>query len=217
MDKAVPGASMGVYTNSGQVCVAGTRILVQRSIHDEFVERMTEFTKTIKVGDGLDPNTQLGPLISQRQLDRVMNYIDIGGGEGAQLASGGCRLGGALANGFFVEPTVFAGASNQMTIAQEEIFGPVASVIPFDEPEDALRIANDTPFGLAGGVWTQNLATAHKVSRGINAGTVWVNCYGVLDPAIGFGGTKMSGYGWKGAKEHVESYLYPKAVYINLG
>jgi aldehyde dehydrogenase (NAD+) len=217
LDKAVPGASMGVYTNSGQVCVAGTRILVQRSIHDEFVERMTEFTKTIKVGDGLDPNTQLGPLISQRQLDRVMNYIDIGGGEGAQLASGGSRLGGALANGFFVEPTVFAGASNEMTIAQEEIFGPVASVIPFDEPEDALRIANDTPFGLAGGVWTQNLATAHKVSRGIHAGTVWVNCYGVLDPAIGFGGTKMSGYGWKGAKEHVESYLYPKAVYINLG
>jgi aldehyde dehydrogenase (NAD+) len=217
LDKAVPGASMGVYTNSGQVCVAGTRILVQRSIHDEFVERMTEFTKTIKVGDGLDPNTQLGPLISQRQLDRVMNYIDIGGGEGAQLASGGGRLGGALANGFFVEPTVFAGASNEMTIAQEEIFGPVASVIPFDEPEDALRIANDTPFGLAGGVWTQNLATAHKVSRGIHAGTVWVNCYGVLDPAIGFGGTKMSGYGWKGAKEHVESYLYPKAVYINLG
>ncbi|EKT76747.1 betaine aldehyde dehydrogenase [Rhodococcus opacus M213] len=157
------------------------------------------------------------PLISQRQLDRVMNYIDIGGGEGAQLASGGNRLGGELANGFFVEPTVFAGASNEMTIAQEEIFGPVASVIPFDEPEDALRIANDTPFGLAGGVWTQNLATAHKVSRGINAGTVWVNCYGVLDPAVGFGGTKMSGYGWKGAKEHVESYLYPKAVYINLG
>lgn len=217
LDKAVPGASMGVYTNSGQVCVAGTRILVQRSIHDEFVERMQEFTKTIKVGDGLDPNTQLGPLISQRQLDRVMNYIDIGGGEGARLASGGNRLGGALANGFFVEPTVFAGASNEMTIAQEEIFGPVASVIPFDEPEDALRIANDTPFGLAGGVWTQNLATAHKVSRGINAGTVWVNCYGVLDPAVGFGGTKMSGYGWKGAKEHVESYLYPKAIYINLG
>ena len=217
LDKAVPGASMGVYTNSGQVCVAGTRILVQRSIHDEFVERMQEFTKTIKFGDGLDPNTQLGPLISQRQLDRVMNYIDIGGGEGAQLASGGNRLGGEHANGFFVEPTVFAGASNEMTIAQEEIFGPVASVIPFDEPEDALRIANDTPFGLAGGVWTQNLTTAHKVSRGINAGTVWVNCYGVLDPAVGFGGTKMSGYGWKGAKEHVESYLYPKAVYINLG
>ncbi|GHB73885.1 aldehyde dehydrogenase [Streptomyces viridiviolaceus] len=215
LDKAVPGAAMGVYTNSGQVCVAGTRILVERSVHDEFVERMRDFAKTIRVGDGLDPDTQMGPLISQRQLERVMHYIGVGGGE-ARLAGGGNRLGGELAPGFFVEPTIFAGASNDMTIAQEEIFGPVASVIPFDDIDDALRVANDTPYGLAGGVWTRNLSTAHKVSQGINAGTIWVNCYGVLDPAIGFGGTKMSGYGWKGAKEHVESFLYPKAVYINL-
>ncbi|WP_439678404.1 aldehyde dehydrogenase family protein [Embleya sp. MST-111070] len=215
LDKAVPGAAMGVYTNSGQVCVAGTRILVQRSVHDEFVERMQEFTRTIRVGDGLDPNTQLGPLVSQRQLDRVMHYIDVGGGE-ARLAGGGNRLGGDLAGGYFLEPTIFADATNDMTIAREEIFGPVASVIPFDDIEDALRIANDTPYGLAGGVWTRDLSTAHKVSRGITAGTIWVNCYGVLDPAVGFGGTKMSGYGWKGAKEHVESFLYPKAVYINL-
>lgn len=216
LDKAVPGAAMGVYTNSGQVCVAGTRILVERAIHEEFVERMQAFTKTIRVGDGLEPDTQMGPLISQRQLDRVMNYIDLGGGEGARLASGGSRLGGDLADGFFVEPTIFASATNDMTIAREEIFGPVASIIAFDEPDEALRIANDTPFGLAGGVWTQNLSNAHKVSQGIDAGTIWVNCYGVLDPAIGFGGTKMSGYGWKGAREHVESYLYPKATYINL-
>ncbi|MFC9735092.1 aldehyde dehydrogenase family protein [Streptomyces roseolus] len=215
LDKAVPGAAMGVYTNSGQVCVAGTRILVQRSVHDEFVARMGEFAKSIRVGDGLDPDTQLGPLVSQRQLDRVMHYIGVGDEE-ARLASGGRRLDGDLAGGFFVEPTIFAGATNDMTIAQEEIFGPVASVIPFDDMDDALRIANDTPYGLAGGVWTRDLATAHKVSRGITAGTIWVNCYGVLDPAIGFGGTKMSGYGWKGAKEHVESFLYPKAVYINL-
>ncbi|MYV97791.1 aldehyde dehydrogenase family protein [Streptomyces sp. SID3343] len=215
LDKAVPGAAMGVYTNSGQVCVAGTRILVQRSVHDEFVERMREFTKTIRVGDGLDPHTQLGPLVSQRQLERVMHYIDVGGGE-ARLAGGGNRLGGDLAGGYFVEPTIFADATNDMTIAQEEIFGPVASVIPFDDMDDALRIANDTPYGLAGGVWTRDLSTAYKVSRGITAGTIWVNCYGVLDPAVGFGGTKMSGYGWKGAKEHVESFLYPKAVYINL-
>ncbi|MET7508494.1 aldehyde dehydrogenase family protein [Streptomyces albidoflavus] len=215
LDKAVPGAAMGVYTNSGQVCVAGTRILVQRSVHDEFVERMRDFTRTIRVGDGLDPDTQLGPLVSERQLERVMHYIGVGGGE-ARLAGGGNRLGGELASGFFVEPTIFADASNEMTIAREEIFGPVASVIPFDDPEDALRLANDTPYGLAGGVWTRDLSTAHKVSRGITAGTVWVNCYGVLDPAVGFGGTKMSGYGWKGAREHVDSFLYPKAVYINL-
>ncbi|MEU1997303.1 aldehyde dehydrogenase family protein [Nocardia gamkensis] len=216
LDLAVPGAAMGVYTNSGQVCVAGTRIFVQRSIHDEFVSRMAEFTKTIRVGDGLDPNSQMGPLISQRQLDRVLNYIDIGSDE-AELVSGGRRLDGDHASGFFVEPTVFASATNEMAIAQEEIFGPVATVIPFDDMDEALRLANATPYGLAGGVWTGDLGTAHKVSRGIKAGTVWVNCYGVLDPSVGFGGTKMSGYGWKGGREHVESYLYPKAVYMNLG
>lgn len=215
LDKAVPGASMGVFTNTGQVCVAGTRIFVQRSIHDEFVERMKAFAKTIKVGDGRDPATQIGPLISKGQLDRVMHYMDVGGKE-AQLVQGGHRLGGELAKGFFVEPTVFANVTNDMTIAREEIFGPVASVIPFDTMEDALRLANDTPYGLAGGVWTRSLSTAHKVSQGIRSGTVWVNCYFLIDPAVGFGGTKMSGYGWKGGKEHVESFLYPKAIYINL-
>ncbi|NMO03242.1 aldehyde dehydrogenase [Gordonia sp. TBRC 11910] len=216
LDKAVPGAAMGVFTNSGQVCVAGTRIFVQRAIHEEFVARMADFTKTIRVGNGLDPNTQLGPLISQRQLDRVLGYIDIGNDE-AQLAVGGRRLAGEYANGFYVEPTVFSGANNEMTIAREEIFGPVATVIPFDTVDEAITLANATPYGLAGGLWTENLGTAHKVSQAIDAGTVWVNCYGVLDPAIGFGGTKMSGYGWKGGREHVESYLYSKAVYINLG
>ncbi|WP_322094871.1 aldehyde dehydrogenase family protein [Paraburkholderia bannensis] len=215
LDKAVPGASMGVFTNTGQVCVAGTRILVQRAVHDEFVQRMAAFAKTIKIGDGREPGTQIGPLISQRQLERVMHYVDIGGKE-AELVHGGRRLGGELNKGFFVEPTVFANVRNNMTIAQEEIFGPVASVIPFDSVENALQLANDTPYGLAGGVWTRDLSTAHKVSQGIRSGTVWVNCYGVIDPAVGFGGTKMSGYGWKGGKEHVESFLYPKATYINL-
>lgn len=215
LDKAVPGAAMGVFTNTGQVCVAGTRIFVQRAIHDEFVSRLKEFTATIRVGDGCDPQTQLGPLVSQHQLERVQHYIGIGGDE-ARLVAGGHRLGGDLAAGFYIEPTVFANVRNDMTIAREEIFGPVASIIPFDDMDEALRLANDTPYGLAGGVWTQNLGTAHKVAQGIRAGTVWVNCYGVLDPAIGFGGTKMSGYGWKGAREHVESFLYPKATYINL-
>jgi len=217
LDRAVPGASMGVFSNTGQVCVAGSRIFVERAIHDAFVERMATFAKTVKIGDGRAPGVQIGPLISQRQLDRVMHYLDVGSQE-AQLVQGGQRLAdGDLAKGFFVEPTVFANVSNDMTIAREEIFGPVASVIPFDTLEDALRLANDTPYGLAGGVWTQNLATAHKVSQGIRAGTVWVNCYGVIDPAVGFGGTKMSGYGWKGGKEHVESFLYPKATYFHLG
>ncbi len=216
LDKAVPGAAMGVFNNTGQVCVAGTRILVQRAVHDEFVQRLAAFAKTIKIGDGRADGTQIGPLISERQLQRVMHYMDVGAQE-AQLVQGGERLGGDLAQGFFVEPTIFANVRNDMTIAREEIFGPVASVIPFDTVEEALQIANDTPYGLAGGVWTQNLSSAHKVSQGIRSGTVWVNCYGVIDPAVGFGGTKMSGYGWKGGKEHVESFLYPKATYFNLG
>jgi len=215
LDLAVPGAAMGVYNNSGQICVAGTRVLVQRSIQDEFVARLREFSKTVRVGDPLDPQVQLGPLISGKQLDRVMKYVEIGAGE-AQLAFGGQRLGGKLASGFFVEPTVFANVTNEMTIAREEIFGPVVSLIPFDTMEDALRIANDTPYGLGGGVWTQNLATAHKVSQGIKAGTVWVNSYGALDVNVGFGGYKESGYGWKGSADHVDSFLYQKAVYMNV-
>ncbi|HSV84423.1 MAG TPA: aldehyde dehydrogenase family protein [Ramlibacter sp.] len=217
LDLAVPGAGMGVYANTGQICAAGTRLLVQRRIHDEFVERLKAFSRTLRIGNGLDPQVQLGPVISSRQLDRVMKYVDIGAREGAQLASGGKRLGGDLASGFFVEPTIFAGVNNDMAIAREEIFGPVASIIPFDSMEEALHIANDTPFGLAGGVWTQNVATAHKVAHGIKAGTIWVNCYGALDPQVGFGGYKLSGYGWKGGPEHVDSYLYQKAVYMNLG
>jgi aldehyde dehydrogenase (NAD+) len=217
LDKAVPGAAMAVYNNSGQICTAGTRLLVQRSIQEEFVTRLGEFSKSLRVGNGLDPQVQLGPLISSKQLDRVLNYGDIGGNEGAKLACGGKRLQGELAGGYFVEPTVFTGVNNDMTIAREEIFGPVVSVIPFDDVADALRIANDTPYGLAGGVWTENVSTAHKMAQGIKAGTIWVNCYGAIDFGVGFGGYKMSGYGWKGGAEHVDSFLYQKAVYMNIG
>jgi aldehyde dehydrogenase (NAD+) len=216
LDLAVPGAAMGVFNNSGQACSAGTRLFVQRGIHDAFVERLNTFTRTLKVGNGLDEGVQLGPLVSAKQLNRVMGFVDIGCKEGASLDSGGKRLGGELAQGYFIEPTVFSGVHNAMTIAREEIFGPVISVIPFDGEEDALRLANDTPFGLGGGVWTRSLSTAHRVSQGIKTGTVWVNCYGQLDPNVGFGGSKMSGYGWKGSAEHVENFLYRKAVYINI-
>ncbi|MFT3978418.1 MAG: aldehyde dehydrogenase family protein [Sphingomonas bacterium] len=215
LDIAVPGAAMGVYGNTGQVCVAGSRLFVQRSIHDEFVERLKAFSATVRIGDGLDPDAQLGPLISARQLDRVMGYVDIGNKEAA-LAAGGRRLEGALADGYFIEPTVFANVSNTMRIAREEIFGPVISVIPFEDGEEALKLANDTEYGLAGGVWTRSLSTAHKMAAGIQAGTIWVNCYGALDPNVGFGGYKASGYGWKGSRDHVDSFLYKKAVYMNI-
>lgn len=217
LDLAVPGMAMGVFSNSGQICFAGTRLFVQRSVQDEFVERLKQFSATLKVGNGLDPGVDLGPLISGRQLDRVMNYVQIGREEGAVLAAGGTRLGHELAQGFFVNPTIFSNVTNTMRIAREEIFGPVVSIVPFDTVDDVLRLANDTEYGLGGGVWTRDLSTAHKVSQGIHSGVVWVNCYGVVDPAVGFGGRKMSGYGWKGSIEHVESFLSRKAVYMNLG
>ena len=216
LEAAVPGAAMAAFSNSGPICFAGTRLFVQRSIHEEFVERLTAFSRTLRVGNGLDPQVQLGPLISGKQLDRVMRYVGLGSTEGAVLAVGGKRLGGDLAGGFFVEPTVFSGVNNEMSIAREEIFGPVISVIPFDDADQALRLANDTEYGLGGAVWTQNVSTALKMAHGIKSGTLWVNCYGQIDPSVGFGGIKMSGYGSKGGPQHVEGFLYQKVVYINL-
>lgn len=215
LDKAVPGAAMGVYNNSGQICSAGTRIFVQRSIQQEFVARLVAFSKTIRVGDPFDSDVQLGPLISKRQLDRVLGYTSIGIKEGAKLAYGGTRLGGDLAQGYFVAPTVFTDVNNDMTIAREEIFGPVASVIPFDTVEEALRLANDTEYGLSGAVWTNNIGTMTTMIHGIKAGRVWINCYGVADPAVGLAGYKQSGYGVKGGPGHIEGYLYEKCIYIN--
>jgi len=217
LDAAVPGAAMAAFSNSGQICFAGTRLFVERRIHEEFVERLSAFSRTLRVGNGLDPQVQLGPLISGKQLDRVMHYVGLGSTEGATLAAGGKRLGGELAGGYFVEPTVFSAVNNDMTIARGEIFGPVISVIPFDNAEQALRLANDTEYGLGGAVWTQNVATAHKMANGIKSGTVWVNCYGAIDPSVGFGGYKMSGYGAKGGPQSIEGFLYQKVVYINLG
>ena len=217
LDKAVPGAAMGVFTNSGQVCYAGTRLFVQRSIQREFTERVAAFARTLKVGDPLDSAVQLGPLISQKQLDKVMSYVRGAPGEGATLAAGGERIGGDLANGYFVQPTIFADVTNSMRIAREEIFGPVISVIPFDTGDEVLALANDTEYGLGGAVWTRDMSTAMKMVHGIKAGTVWVNCYGMVDPNVGFGGIKMSGYGVKGSRSHIDAYLYSKSVYINGG
>jgi aldehyde dehydrogenase (NAD+) len=216
LDQAVPGAAMGVFGNAGQICTAGTRVFVQRSIQSEFVERANAFAQGLKVGNGLDSGVQIGPLISQKQLDRVLGYVKIGSEEGARLASGGRRLLGPLQSGYFVEPTVFDQVQNDMTIAREEIFGPVMSVIGFDDEDEALRLANATPFGLAGGVWTRNASTAMRMAQGIKSGTVFVNCYGPRDPSVGYGGYKLSGYGWKGGPDHVDSFLYKKAVYMNI-
>ncbi|MER9118225.1 aldehyde dehydrogenase family protein [Mesorhizobium sp. M0954] len=217
LDKAVPVAAMSVFANSGQICIAGSRLFVERAVHDEFVERLAAYAKGLRVGDGIDPATEIGPLVSEKQLQRVTGYLEAGTAEGAKLVTGGTRLvEGALGAGNFVAPTVFAGVSDDMKIAREEIFGPVISALPFDTRDEAVERANNTPYGLAAGVFTQNLATAHQLSRKIRAGSVWVNTYHAIDPAVPFGGYKMSGYGREGGAEHLAEYLNTKGVFIKI-
>src|SRR6266404_462446 len=215
LDAAVPGAAMAVFANSGQICSAGTRLFVESQIYDEFVGRVAEFGKKLQVGNGLDPNTQIGPLVSLQQLERVSGYLDIGQKEGAKALAGGTRLtDGALSKGYFVPPTVFANVQDNMRIAQEEIFGPVISAISFKDSDDLIKRANATTFGLGSGVWTTNVSKAHQVAKALRAGSVWVNCYQAMDPAVPFGGYKMSGYGRESGKQHVEEYLNVKAVWV---
>ncbi|MER2535603.1 MAG: aldehyde dehydrogenase family protein [Rhizobiaceae bacterium] len=215
LDAAVPGAGMGVFGNSGQICMAGTRLFVEKKIYEEFVHRVAEYGRSLKVGYGLDPQTQLGPLVSNTQLQRVSGYLESGVAEGATAISGGSRLTeGAYADGFYVPPTVFTNVDENMRIAREEIFGPVVVAIPFEDMDDLVRRANDTMFGLGSGVWTRDVGKAHSLARSIQAGTVWVNCYGPTDPAVPFGGYKMSGYGRESGRESLDAYLNTKAVWI---
>ena len=215
LEQAVPGAAMAVFANSGQICSAGTRLFVEQKIYDEFVGRVAEYGKKLKVGNGIDPNTQIGPLVSEQQLDRVTGYLDVGRKEGAQALAGGARATeGALSKGYFVLPTVFANVRDDMRIAQEEIFGPVISAIPFTDTDELIRRANATTFGLGSGVWTRDVSKAHHLAKSIRAGSVWVNCYQAMDPAVPFGGYKMSGYGRESGKQHLEEYLNVKAVWV---
>lgn len=217
LDKAVPAAAMAVFANAGQICSAGTRLFVQSTIHDEFMERLAAFTKTIKVGDPLDPTTQMGPVVSLPQMDKILGFIASANTQGARPLAGGNRMSGAGYDaGYFIEPTIFTHVADDMTIAREEIFGPVLSAFTFEHVEEVLTRANATEFGLGGGVWTRDLATAHRMARGIRAGSVWVNCYQMLDPAVPFGGYRMSGFGRESGAHHIEDYLETKAVWINL-
>ena len=216
LDVAVPSAAMAIFANTGQICAAGSRLFIERSIYGEFIERVADFGRKLRVGNGLDPQTQLGPLVSERHLQRVTGYIDEGLREGAKLIAGGARLTAhELAHGYFVPPTVFADVRDDMRIAREEIFGPVLCALPFDDVDEVVRRANDTRFGLVGAVWTSNMRKAQHLMRALRAGTVFVNCYGAADPDMPFGGYKMSGYGRESGLEHLQDYLQTKAVFIN--
>ncbi|WP_157218188.1 aldehyde dehydrogenase family protein [Flavisphingomonas formosensis] len=215
IDALIPSAAMGVFNNSGQVCAAGTRLFVERPVYEEVVARVAEFGAALKIGPSLDPATQIGPLVSARQYERVSSYMELGPQEGARLVSGGHRVtGGELDKGHFVAPTVFADVKDEMRIAREEIFGPVASILPFDDFDEVIKRANATRFGLAGGVWTKNIDKAMTAVKRIRAGSVWVNHYFAMDPAVPFGGYKMSGFGREGGFEHIDAYLQTKGVWI---
>jgi len=217
IEEAVRAGAGGIFVNQGQSCIAGSRLFVQRTIYESVVEGLTAHADTIRLGNGLDPNTDMGPLVSQAQLDRVTGYIRIGQEEGARVAAGGYRpKDPELADGFYIRPTVFRDVTNEMRIAQEEVFGPVVCVIPFDTEAEVVKLANSTCFGLGAGIWTRDIKRAHRLTRAIKSGMVWVNTYIDCDAAMPFGGYKMSGYGRECGREAIDLYTQSKAVWIKL-
>ncbi len=217
LDAAVRGATVGIFYGKGEVCAAGSRLLVEKSIKDQFIGKLAERTKKMVPGDPLDPKTRLGAISSKAQLERVLNYVDIAKREGASLVAGGSRVDIGTGKGFFMQPTVFADVTPSMTIAREEIFGPVLAAIDFVDVDEAIARANDSIYGLAAGVWTRDIKKAHYVASKLQSGLVWVNTYNVYDTAAPFGGYKQSGFGREMSRYALDYYTQVKTVWVDLG
>jgi phenylacetaldehyde dehydrogenase len=213
LDAAIPGSASAIFFNHGQCCCAGSRLYVEKPIFDRVVEGVAEHAKKIKVGSGLDPATQMGPLVSEEQLNRVCSYLESGFSQGATALSGGHK---AADKGYFVEPTVLVNTREDMKVVQEEIFGPVVTAMPFEDPEEIVLRSNDSDYGLAAAVWTRDISKAHRMAEHLRAGTVWINCYNIFDAALPFGGYKQSGWGREMGHDALQLYTQTKAVCTRL-
>ena len=216
MEAAARGAMTGIFYNKGEVCAAGSRLLVEETIHAELVDRLTDKVKGLKVGDPLDKSTRMGPVVSKTQMETVLSYIEAGKQEGARLVAGGGRASVGDGKGYYVTPTIFDDVRNSMKIAREEIFGPVLSVIPFRSVEEGIALGNDTTYGLAAAVWTRDVSKALRAARALRAGTVWVNAYNLFDAALPFGGFKESGFGREMGAAGLDHHTEVKTVWVDL-
>jgi len=216
LDNAMKGAISGIFAATGQTCIAGSRLLVQRSIHDEFVEKLVNFAKTARMGDPMNLDTQVGPVTTLPQYEKVLSYMDVARQDGAEcLMGGGKATRPECGDGWFVEPTIYGGVRNDMRIAQEEVFGPVLSIIPFEDEDEAIQIGNDVVFGLAAGIWTESTRRALTVAKAIKAGSIWVNTYRAVSYMAPFGGYKQSGLGRENGQETIQEFLQTKTVWLS--